>query len=462
MIRPTAKQIEAHNLLKDNTIVLYGGAIRGAKSYWGCLEIISLCFQYPNSRWLLLRESWGNVQGKLLLTFNENFIQKGFGQYVKEFNKETYTLTWTNGSQIVFMAESFNNDKELNRFRGLEINGAFLDEVNEIREETFDKIIERSGSWFHAEHCPIKILMSCNPTQGWVKDRFYDPWKLGKLPKGIAYIQALITDNPYIPKEYLESLKLLPRYKYEVFVMGNWDISLKQGGEFYKEFEMDKHVEATKYDPLKALHISWDENVNPYLPVGIFQIDGKIIRMIDEITGVSPNNTVKWVCGEIKKKYYQHRAGMFIYGDATSRKSDVKLEKGYNFFYLIQNELAQFTPQLRVPQANPSVVTRGMFINEVLRSRFGDISVKIGEHCKKMLNDILNIKEAEDGSKSKEMDVNPTSKVRFQKYGHFTDLFDYLICEAFRTDFLTFQRGDMSMINRSFGRESNNKSNKRL
>ena len=156
-IKPTAKQIEAHKLLEENTFVLYGGAIRGAKSYWGCLEIITYCFKYPRSRWALIRESWNNIEGKLLITFTENFLDKGFSQYVKEFNKNTWTLTWSNGSQIVFMAESYNSDKELNRFRGLEINGAFIDEINEIQEVTFDKIIERSGSWFHSKDCPTKI-----------------------------------------------------------------------------------------------------------------------------------------------------------------------------------------------------------------------------------------------------------------------------------------------------------------
>jgi hypothetical protein len=32
------------------------------------------------------------------------------------------------------MSESYDSDKELNRFRGLEINGAGIDEINEIRK----------------------------------------------------------------------------------------------------------------------------------------------------------------------------------------------------------------------------------------------------------------------------------------------------------------------------------------
>ena len=55
-------------------------------------------------------------------------------------------MTFTNGSELIFMAESYDDDKDLNRFRGLEVNGAGLDEVNELQEPTFYKVQERIGS----------------------------------------------------------------------------------------------------------------------------------------------------------------------------------------------------------------------------------------------------------------------------------------------------------------------------
>jgi hypothetical protein len=443
--KATPKQKEAHKLLLDNRIVLYGGAIRGAKSYWGCMEVISLCFQYPKSRWVMLRESSPVLKATLIKTFTENFLNKGFLHHVKDFNQSSLTLTWNNGSQIIFMAESYDTDKDLNRFRGLEINGAFIDEVNEIQEQTFDKVVERSGSWFHSPGCPTKILMSCNPAQNWVKDRFYNKWKDGTLPAGQAYIQAKIYDNPHIPADYLESLKMLPRYQYEVFVNGDWDISIKTGGEFYKCFELDKHVGHCKYDPLLPLHISWDDNVNPYLPCGIFQVHkkpvGYQIQMIDEIAGVTPNNTITAVCKEFIRRYPAHATGLIIYGDATADKEDTKLEKGFNFFRLIKDALAMYRPQLRVSNSNPSVYMRGMWLNTVLDKEIGGLSVVIDESCKKTVNDFVLTKEDRDGTKLKAMETDPKTKVRYQKVGHFTDLFDYLMCTAFMAEFISYQKG---------------------
>lgn len=392
----------------------------------------------------MCRENWGNIEGKLIKTFTENFLDKGFDKYVKKFSRSQtlYELTWENGSQIVFMAESYDSDKELNRFKGLEINGAFIDEVNEIQEITFDKIIERSGSWFHSPDCPAKILMSSNPSANWVKTRFYDKWKDGTLPKGMAYIPAKITDNPYVPQEYLENLKMLPRYQYMVFVEGDWDVQLKVGGEFYKCFELDKHVGTFAYDKTAPLHISWDDNVNPYLPVGIFQIHGKQIRMIDEIKGINPNNTVQAVCREIIRKYQAHDAGMFVYGDSTANKQDTKLEKGMNFYRIIMQQLQQFKPSLRVMPANPSVVMRGNFINSIFEHEFNGISIGFDEKCTTCINDFVLTKEDSDGTKLKEMGTDPVTRARYQKVGHFSDLTDYLICTAFAADFEKYQRGN--------------------
>ena len=283
IIDPTPKQKEAHKALLENQIVLYGGAIRGAKSYWGLAELITLSFTYKNSRWLALRKSRVVLEQTLLLSFKENFLEKGFGQYVDSFNQTDLILKWNNGSEIVFMGENYDTDKDLNRFRGLEINGAFIDEVNEIREKSFNKVIERSGTWFHSPGCPIKIFMSCNPTHNWVKDRFYDKWETNTLPKGIAYIPAKITDNPHVPTEYLESLKLLPEHEYEVFVNGRWDVKLEGVLFDKKDFKRFKRSDLVgKPDAVLAYADIADEGTD-YFSAPFAAIYGNKIYITDVI-----------------------------------------------------------------------------------------------------------------------------------------------------------------------------------
>jgi len=325
--------------------------------------------------------------------------------------------------------------------KGLEVNGFLFEEINECQEKCLYKAFERAGSWIipHTTIQPNPIILStCNPTFGWVKTVVYDKYKNGTLPKDWLYIPAKITDNPHLPQAYIDNLNNLPKFEYMVYVEGNWDVQLKTGGEFYKQFEVNKHVKPTRYNPDLALHISWDDNVVPYLPCGIFQIEGLQLRMIDEIAGVTPENTVKSVCNKIKAKYPHHKAGMFLYGDATANKRDTKLEQGQSFYTIIEDHLSEYRINNRVDSSNPSVTMRGNWINNILEINLSNIEIIIGENCLKTISDFISLKEAPDGTKLKEMATDPLTKGRFQKVGHFTDLFDYIICTAFKQQYLDY------------------------
>ena len=442
-MRLTPKQTEAMNAVQSEkyNFILYGGAIRGGKSVWGLSALLILCQVFPKSRWCVIRENSEKIRTTTIPSFNK--IEPS-----GSLRQSPYEYTHPNGSVILFKSENYAQDKDLDWMKGLEVNGFLFEEINECQEQTLYKAFERAGSWIipHSKHQPRPIILStCNPTFGWVKTLIYDRWKNETLPETWLYIPAKITDNPHTPQSYLDNLKNLPTYEYMVFVEGNWDIQLKTGGEFYKCFEISDHVGHTAYNPELPLHISWDDNVNPYLPCGIFQIEGKHIKMIDEIAGTTPNNTVKSVCNEIIRKYPAHNSGMFIYGDATANKQDTKLENGYNFYRLVMDYLQQYRPKNRVTASNPSVVMRGNFINTVLEKNLSEIKITIGENCKHAIGDFIGLKEAADGTKLKEMATEPKTGVRYQKFGHFSDLFDYICCTAFAADFETYQRGKKSL-----------------
>lgn len=339
------------------------------------------------------------------------------------------------------MSESYDTDKDLNRFRGLEINGAGIDEINEIQEVTFNKIIERAGSWQHSPGCPIKIIATCNPTHNWVKDRFYDKYKSGSLPKRWAYVPARISDNPYIDAEYIESLKQLPIFQYQCFVEGDWEAVPRTGGEFYKLFDYDKNILEQNYNPLLPLHVTFDFNVNPYMTCCVWQIIGKKAMQINEVCLKSPSNTTKAVCNELKRLYQGHSTGMFIYGDPSGVQEDTRSEKGFNDYVIIRNELAIFHPSIRVQKAAPPVVMRGNFINTVFYSGYDGLELFINPKCINTVNDYLYLKEDSDGTKKKEKEKDSLTAISFEKYGHTSDANDYFICAAFAAEFTSYQKG---------------------
>lgn len=446
LFEPFPKQIEflEATFAGKHNFILYGGAIRGGKTFAGLGALILLCRKYPGSRWAVVRKDLPTLKRTTIPSFKKivptNFL-KG-KSLASGYNQTDQIVTFENGSQIIFFPENYVEDKELNRWKGLEVNGFLLEEINELQEESFLKAIERAGSHIipGSDEQPKPIILgTCNPSQNWVKLKVYNAWKEKRLPLEWLYIPSKISDNPFISEAYKASLKRLPRLQYEVFVNGNWDIKLKTGAEFYKSFSVDKNIGAVKYNRDLPIHVSFDENFNPYLPVTIWQGEGKKVRLIDEITMRPPDNTLMDICGEICRRYKFHRAGMFLYGDATSKKGDTKLEKGQNFFKLASKYLEQFKPISRIPAANPPVVMRASFINAVFEKNVEGCEVVIGEHCERTIEDFVSVYEAADGTKLKVVTKDPKTGVSYQPHGHLSDSADYFLCEYFKTEFKNYQ-----------------------
>ena len=208
------------------TDLLFGGAIRGGKSYVAIALVLLLCRMYPGSRWAIVRKDLPTLRRNTIPTFDK--IAHPFAGPIK---RDEWISTCANGSQIVFFSESFDTDPDLNRWRGLELNGFLLEEGNELQRASFNKAIERAGSWSvpsGQQQPPPFILLTCNPSPNWIKQLFYDPWFAGTLKAPFFYLPASVVDNPHLDPAYvksLENLKLTDLATYQRFVLGDWSQS---------------------------------------------------------------------------------------------------------------------------------------------------------------------------------------------------------------------------------------------
>jgi PBSX family phage terminase large subunit len=346
-----------------------------------------------------------------------------------------------------FTIEDFKQIKKRLRGRpGQQIIGIFnpISEMHWIKREIFDK-----DTWLDV---PSKISSKKISEKGnsvIFKSNYLDnyfivgKWKY-KYDKQLNKLVPFEQIGGYVDQHVIDDFendRLNDYAYYEVYALGNWG-KIVTGGEFYKKFRGEIHVKKLQYNKLLPLHISFDENVNPYFPCCIFQIDGKKIYLLKEVLGRNPNNTTSWICREIIKicTSWDHKAGVFIYGDATSVKDDVKLEKGYDLYRLITDGLSNLKPQRRISNSNPSVVMRGNFFNEVLEKNYGGIEFYIDENCYEAINDFYSTKEASDGRKDKATIRDTKTNVTYQPHGHITDLTDYLLCYAFAHEYTLYQR----------------------
>jgi hypothetical protein len=178
---------------------------------------------------------------------------------------------------------------------------------------------------------------------------------------------------------------------------------------------------------------------------------------IGEICLKYPRNSTQGVCNEFKTLYPNHKAGLFVYGDPAGRHEDTRLERGHNDFTIIENELKDYRPVLRLSSAAPSVVMRGKWINSLFAFQ-REPKVYISEKSPNLIADLMNGKEAADGTKFKQKVKDTVTGITYEKYHHCDDSMDYLLCQIFLSDYTKFLSGDSAykpVISQRFTRSDN-------
>jgi len=210
------------------------------------------------------------------------------------------------------------------------------------------------------------------------------------------------------------------------------------GGEFYSSFDRLHHVGHVNYNPELPIHISFDQNSVPYNSAGIAQIvrNGDLWewRFINEIALVNPRNSTEEVCEEFMQRYPNHKAGLYFYGDASGHNR-ATMNKDFSHHYeIIAYKLRKYliNDSDRSLFVNPSLVLRRDFMNKIFEGKL-PIKVIIDESCHYLISDLMYCKQAVDGGKDKHIVTDKETGEKYQKYGHFGDLFEYMAVELFKT-----------------------------
>jgi phage terminase large subunit len=379
-----------------------------------------------------------------------------------------------------YIIQNQNNDISEIVLKGLDVEEkakgiesykyVYLDELNHFEQSEYEQ--------FNLSLRGIKgqkIIASWNPVDenSWVKKELVDQYEFVdtkyKLPSDTSFvkqstcgkvilIKTNYEDNYWIVgsplndygyrdenliSEY-ESLRTKNYNSYKVNVKGEWG-KTTFGGEFLKMWRSELHTGIYKYDPECAIYLWFDENVVPYFPCGFYQVgrDQFTPRMIYHIAAESPNNKVNWICAEIKRKLTEwgHKGRLYIGGDATSQKDDVKQEKGHDLFRLIINELQEFKPERKLPKSNPSVIMSGNFFNSILEGEIPKLSYGVDKNCTTVIADYENTKEDKNGKIDKKPVMNKITKVSYQPYGHFVDITRYFFTYVYESEYIAYQRG---------------------
>ena len=477
--------------LQDLTIrfiILFGGSSSG-KSY-SVAQIILIFTLWEGSNTLVMRKVGASIRDSIYQDFKTAADQLGITNLFR-FSDGVKTITClSNGARIVFKGlDDSEKIKGLSSFKRV-----VLDEWSEFEEEDYKQIRKRLRGMVGQQ-----IITTFNPIKEthWIKTQIFDKEKWHDIPKIVEIagrelppqltdvksirmnepksilnprtkeIEEHPSDTVVIQTTYLNNFWVVgspdgtygfydeqcvadferdrlndPDY-YNVYALGEWGV-IRTGSEFFSSFNRGVHTGVCEYDPTLPVHISVDSNVLPYISCTYWQIDtkdGSHIRQIDEICADSPNNTVrkaaKLVAARLKEMAPEK---VFLHGDASTRAANNIDDEKRSFLDLFIDTLHKEGVDVedKVGNKNPSVPMSGEFINAIFDKLFPGLSIFISDKCMKSIEDYMSVQKDVNGGILKTKVKNKITMQTYEKYGHLSDTFRYVVVDMLREEFLAF------------------------
>lgn len=231
---------------------------------------------------------------------------------------------------------------------------------------------------------------------------------------------------------------------YRIYALGEWG-RMRTGAEYWKSFNEGIHVKPLSYQLGNTIHVSLDNNVQPYVTQSIWQISTKEkkIRQIHELPARSPNNNAvraaRLLVAYLQKiEYYEP---VYIYGDPSANARSTVDENGASFFdkYIAELRKHGFEIRNEVQRSAPEVVLSGDFINEIYASGYGGWQIEISQTCRVSIDDYCNALEDKDGKILKKRIQDKQTGTSYEQYGHYSDAKRYFVTTILKNEFNHFK-----------------------
>lgn len=306
---PASKKQEMF-LQSDANIIVYGGAMGGGKSYCGLLRHLRWV-EDPNYRGFIIRKNQTTLNKSGGLFDEAKSLYRAYDPKVQVKQKDM-KFVFPSGAEIAMSHLETDDDAE--KYRGLQLSAAMVDEATQISEDHTLVILSRLRT--KANMVP-NLFLTCNPSPDSYLRRWIDWWIIPKgeenegrpnperdgvvrwfvrlnnemiwadskqelleiygnrdadgnilpdesedqhcRPLSLQFISATIYDNPPLIRAnpgYLANLQGLKRVKKERDLYGNWDIREEASG-FWKLEWLGEPVIESDMDIVQYVR-AWD------------------------------------------------------------------------------------------------------------------------------------------------------------------------------------------------------------
>ena len=429
--------------------VLWGGRQAG-KSHAIARKLVQMCLEENYFKCILIRNTYATIR------------ESNFEEIVKAINamklQDLFKITYSPLSIKCINGNQFNarGCDDVAKIRSVvDPTCVFYEECSQIEDiETFLTIsssLRSNKTKKFQEYISFNPEFSVSYEDSWLYKMFFLK-NIGeksfennlsvKLPNGKIFdskfivIHSTYHDNPHCQPELvatLENFKIQSPHLYQTLALGNFSYRIVSN-KFWKGFDVETHVKEIEFEKNDVVHVSFDENNQPYPALTIWQTDDKEIKQLHEICLRSPRNKLTEVAKEIKNYLHDNNwegSRIYLYGDASSAKESVLLKAGVNYYTLMQAELEKdFNVRVVKSKKNPGVAISADFINSLYSTKFDGYSISINKTCKESINDYVMLQETNEGKMLKVKDSNG-----IERYGHISDSKKYFLIEYCKESF---------------------------
>jgi hypothetical protein len=263
--KPTLKQKYIFELFNDEvtTEIIWGGSVGGGKSYALAALMVMKCLQYNGIRVGLARNNLTTLKRTTVISIMEVFADWGLKPDEHyNYNSQAGIIKFYNGSEIILVELQFlPSDSQYARLGGLLLTFIVIDEIQECDEKGKQIFQTRAGRWMNRETKIKPILIgTCNPSKtSFIYRDYYIPFKEGRLKSYQKFVQVLPSDNPHLPKEYIENLtNTLSLTERKRLLHGNWELDDDEEALFkYEDINLIFDT-SIKFDADKTMRMSCD------------------------------------------------------------------------------------------------------------------------------------------------------------------------------------------------------------
>lgn len=228
------------------TMVLYGGAAGGGKSY----AMVTDPLRYAHIKYhraVIIRKTMPEL--KELIDVSRELYPMAFPG--AKYRETDHTWTFPSGAQIIFGFLDSPSDKF--KYQGIAYTYIGFDELSQqATPEGFNYLRSRLRRPLKAGELIPVIRATANPGSRWVYEMFIEPaepntpfvmkgTENSRFPMTMKFVPASLSDNPHLDADgmYRSNLESLPELERRQLLEGDWFVS---DDSMFPEFDIREHV----------------------------------------------------------------------------------------------------------------------------------------------------------------------------------------------------------------------------